>query len=440
MYDKHAILKGTFLLTSAGLLSRVIGFFFRIFLSHSFGEEQVGLYQLIFPIYALCFSFTSAGIETSISRCVAKKISLNRDSEAHSILYTGLAISMTLSLFAMYILQKYACLFSIYIVGDIRCEPLLVLISYALPFASLHSCLCGYYFGLKSAKIPAISQLTEQVVRVLTVYIIYRTTISHNTTPNIFIAVIGIIFGECISSLLCLCFFHHRNNTTPTKDFFTKFFLYTKEILSLALPLTASRMLLNILQSIESVSIPICLQHYGFTSSQALSNYGVLTGMVLPCIFFPTAITNAISTMVLPSVTEIQTTKRFDTLKQLIGYIFAVCFSLGFFFCIGFFFFSPIIGKIVFKSNLVSEYLKVLAWICPFLYLNTTFASIANGLGKANVSFLINLFGLSLRIIGVICFIPRIGLNGYLWGLLASQIFVSISHLIHLSFYLKRRV
>ena len=87
MSNKHKILIGTFVLTATGFLSRFIGFFFRMFLSHTFGEEQVGLYQLIFPIYALCFSLSSAGIETSISRSTARKFSTNKKEEALQLLY-----------------------------------------------------------------------------------------------------------------------------------------------------------------------------------------------------------------------------------------------------------------------------------------------------------------------------------------------------------------
>ena len=81
MSEKHTILKGTFILTATGFLSRFIGFFYRMFLSHTFGEESVGLYQLIFPIYALCFSLTTAGIEVALSRCVARKVALSRHKE-----------------------------------------------------------------------------------------------------------------------------------------------------------------------------------------------------------------------------------------------------------------------------------------------------------------------------------------------------------------------
>ena len=69
MSRKRAIIKGTFILTLTGFATRFMGFFYRIFLSHTFGEEGVGLYQLVFPIYALCFSLTSAGIELALSRC-----------------------------------------------------------------------------------------------------------------------------------------------------------------------------------------------------------------------------------------------------------------------------------------------------------------------------------------------------------------------------------
>lgn len=66
MSRKQTIIRGTFILTATGFLCRFMGFFYRMFLSHTFGEEGVGLYQLIFPVYSLCFSLTAAGLETAI--------------------------------------------------------------------------------------------------------------------------------------------------------------------------------------------------------------------------------------------------------------------------------------------------------------------------------------------------------------------------------------
>ena len=438
MSNKRTILVGTFILTATGLLTRFMGFFFRMFLSHTFGEEQVGLYQLIFPIYSLCFSLTTAGIETAISRCTARKISLGKKSEALLILYFGLEISLALSFLALFVLQTHASDFSIYILGDVRCEPLLVAISYALPFASIHSCICGYYFGLKQTKIPAISQLIEQIARVGSVYLIYRLAMNHGGQISILFAVLGIVIGECFSAFFCVRCFAMHDKQTRISFRLANILSLSKELLSLSIPLTSSRILMNILQSVESISIPLRLQQYGYTTSEALSNYGVLTGMVLPCVLFPSAITNSIYTMLLPAVAEIQATKDFSKLRNLIQKVFLSCFSLGMACCLGFLFLGSFVGKVLFHSELAGNYIRTLAWICPFLYLNSTLTSITNGLGKANVSFIINTIGLSIRIVGVLVFIPIIGMNGYLWGMLLSQIVTCALSILHLGHYVKK--
>lgn len=440
MSKKHPILIGTLVLTATGFTTRLIGFFFRIFLSQNFGEEQVGLYQLIFPIYALCFSFTCAGIQIAISRYTARKVSLGKQEDAIRLLYLGLASSLFLSSITLVFLQSNASFLSIHVLGDIRCETMLYAVSYALPFASIHSCICGYYFGLKQTKIPAISQLVEQLIRVCTVYIIYQIVLKNNGSPNILFAVLGIVCGEFASaSFSFYCFSRQKKHKIKFHTWRHSFSTF-QELFSLALPLTSSRILLNLLQSVESISIPLRLQQYGYTSTEALSNYGVLTGMALPCVFFPTALTNSISTMLLPSIAEIQATKNYSKMKQLIRRVFLSCFSLGFLCCIGLFFFSPFIGTIIFHSELAGNYLKVLAWICPFLYLNATLISIINGLGNATISFLINLLSLTIRIASIFVLIPIIGMNGYLFGLLASQLFTSFLALFYLFFYLKKRV
>lgn len=439
MSNKHKILVGTFVLTATGFLTRFIGFFFRMFLSHAFGEEQVGLYQLIFPIYALCFSFSCAGIETAISRTTARKISIGKKDESVQLLYVGIIVSLFLSFFSMILLQNYALDFSVHILGDVRCTSMLTAISYALPFASVHSCIVGFYLGLKQTKIPAISQLLEQLIRIMTVYIIYLFCQKHNYEVSILFAVVGIVFGEICSSFFCVYYFTSHIKRFKISHYIPNLFTHTKELLQLSTPITGSRILLNILQSVESISIPLRLQIYGYSSSMALSNYGVLMGMALPCILFPSAITNSVSTMLLPTVAEIQAGNNYQRLKDLIQKIFFYCFLLGTFCFLLFFIFSSFIGIFLFHSTLVADYLKTLSWICPFLYLNTTLISVVNGLGKANISFIINMFALSIRILCVLFMIPKIGMQGYLWGLLSSQFFTFLLCVLFLLSYLKKK-
>lgn len=175
-FSSRNLFRGAAVLTAAGLITRIMGFFFRIFLSHAFGEENVGLYQLIFPVYALCLSVSTFGIQTAVSHMVAEKMSsvvtysaassssphIERQKEAGNILAVSLGFTLFLSLIELYFLQKNAFYIATTFLGDARCENLLLIVSYALPFAAIHSCICGYSLGLQQTKIPALSQLIEQ--------------------------------------------------------------------------------------------------------------------------------------------------------------------------------------------------------------------------------------------------------------------------------------
>ena len=68
---KSRIIQGTLLLTAAGFITRILGFFYRIFLADKLGAAVLGSYQLIFPIFAICSSIYGAGVQTAISQLIA---------------------------------------------------------------------------------------------------------------------------------------------------------------------------------------------------------------------------------------------------------------------------------------------------------------------------------------------------------------------------------
>ncbi|MDO4311686.1 MAG: polysaccharide biosynthesis protein [Eubacteriales bacterium] len=429
MSQKKILIKGAFILTITGFITRIIGFFYRIFLSRNFGEEGVGLYQLIFPVYALGFSLTCAGIQTAISRCVAGRSALGKHSQAKQILYVGIGLSVCLSLAVMLLTQHYAEFIALCFLHEERCIPLLTVLSYAFPFASVHSCICGYYMGLKQAEIPATSQLIEQIVRVASVYLLYRLFVSNDGPSGIIVAVAGLITGEMASAGFCIYMLRYRQQIrcSTSSNTFSDLKNALTKLLALSIPLTANRILLNVLQSIEAVSIPIQLRMYGLSTRQSLSMYGVLTGMALPCVMFPSAVTNSIASMMLPAIAELQAAERKDEMKQLIKKAGSSCFSLGLICCVGLLVTGRFIGRYIFHSEMSGDFIITLAWICPFLYTNNNLISIINGLGKTSQSFLFNSISLTIRILSVFLCIPFFGINGYLWGMLASQLILFLS-------------
>ncbi len=441
MSRKNTLIKGTLVLTVTGLITRFMGFFYRIFLSHSFGEEGVGLYQLIFPVYALGFSFTSAGIELALSRCISKHIALNNKDRAYQLLSASLILTLSLSCFFTLLLQNYSEYIALNILKNADATELLLILSYVFPFAAIHSCIVGFCFGLKQTKIPAYSQFLEQLFRIASVFILYKLSKLSGFSFTISFAVIGLIIGEIASSVFCIKSIRKTNCNWRFSNIKLRSLIQcSRELLYFSLPLTGSRVLLNILQSVEAVSIPLSLQAYGMTSVDALSIYGVLTGMALPCILFPSAITNAVSTMLLPTVSEIQALKDKSTLYKIIQKAVYSCTFLGVFCCIIFFITGNFIGNLLFDSLLAGKFIATLAFICPFMYTNNTLISIINGIGKTVTSLFINVFNLSIRIFSVLYMIPVYGIYGYLIGLLASQIIVFLCSILYLYKEIKAEV
>lgn len=198
-----------------------------------------------------------------------------------------------------------------------------------------------------------------------------------------------------------------------------------RALLGLSLPLTANRASVTLLQSIEAASIPACLKLYGMSGSEALSIYGVLTGMALPCILFPSAVTNSVGTVLMPAVSAAQVSGDRTAMAQLLKKAVGSCLILGLSCCLFFLIFGDLIGTLLFHSDFAGKFILTLAWICPFLYTNTALMSAINGLGRTTSTFLINMASLLVRIAGVFTAIPRFGIQGYLWGLLISQLLAS---------------
>ena len=232
---------------------------------------------------------------------------------------------------------------------------MLRILSFSIPFAALHACINGYFYGKKKASVPALTQLLEQLARVGCVFLVTGADLSEGRTPSINAAVLGLTVGELLSMLIALiCLYIHLypdasvlslQNICPSSAVY-------RDLLGMALPLTANRIVLNILQSIEAVSIPQKLLLYGYDTTTALSVYGVLTGMAMPMIFFPNALTSSVAVLLLPTISENHAKGDReavwnDTLRTV-----KYCSLMGFLCLCGFLFLGDWMGTELFHSEL----------------------------------------------------------------------------------------
>lgn len=472
---KRAFLTGTLLLTAAGFLCRLLGFFYRIFLSRTIGAEGLGIYNMVHPVYGICFALCGGAIQTALSQYIAA-----HENQGRRVFRTGLAISIVLSVLLAFLICRYPDRIASHILMEPRCAPYLPVMGLSLPFASFHACANGYCYGAQKSRVPAFSQVAEQVIRMTLVFLIAGKWAAEGREITVQLAVYGHLIGEIGAAsfnLLCLVFFPpQRRNTRQTErnsgnlagfgmfastpqlpenastssrtllpdsnalpshtQFPANISSCFMPLMALALPLMGNRLILNLLAGSEAVWIPNRLQMSGLSDAEAFSVYGVLTGMALPFILFPSAITNSIAVLLLPSVAKDQAEGRTESIAGSVAMALRYSLYMGIL-CIGIFvLFGIPLGISVFKEEEAGRCMQILAWLCPFLYLAATMGSILNGLGCTRITFLQSVAAMLLRLCFVVAAIPVFGIYGYLCGMLVSEIFLALAHL----WSLKRRI
>ena len=180
----------------------------------------------------------------------------------------------------------------------------------------------------------------------------------------------------------------------------------------------------TLLQSVQSILIPMMLYRFYGNRYRSVEIYGILSGMALPFIMFPSTITNALSLMLLPKISAAKTHNDPSYLRRcaILPLIFCTFLGIGAFG--GFFVFGPWIGNFFFHDPLCGKYLRSLSFLCPFLYCSSILSTILNGLGKTKDTLLHNSVSLVIQICFILFAIPLYGVNGYLWGLFLSCLFL----------------
>lgn len=165
-------------------------------------------------------------------------------------------------------------------------------------------------------------------------------------------------------------------------------------------------MMLCILQAIEAALLPQQLQRYGLSASDALSCYGILSGMVLPLLLFPTAVTGSFGMLLLPLISEAQTLRHESRIVSVSRISFFGSLLLGLFFSSFFFLSGDVVGQLLFDSEEAGRCIRSLALLCPLLYSSTTLTGILHGLGKTAALSVQSTAGFLLRLLFVLFAVP----------------------------------
>lgn len=432
------LIYSTIVLFISNLIVRVIGFLYKIFLSNNIPNAQLGIYHLVFNFLMICISLTTTGIPTALSCLIAKKRTYanNKNSKTYfiAVLYLAFFVSISISLFVGfndgYISYK--------ILHNKNLSIFILAICPAIVLITLSNILRGYFYGIKKVTPAAISQIIEQLLKILFVYIVVKNT----NDPKLIClsAIIGISVGECASLIFMTL------NLTNFKKFSNKYTIDIKdfihasyETVKLALPITCNKMSNIILNSFSSMIIPSRLALSGMSYHCALGTYGVISGMVFPFVYLPFILVSALVVNLIPSISLEVIKKNYSAIKKKIYYSLFLTLFMSLICSFIFYFFGEYIGIYIFKNKLAGIYLKYMCLVPLFLSLNHIISGILHSIEK---EYLASIIGISSILVQTITLyftlpIPKLNIYSYIITLTVIPCITLIINLYILIRYLK---
>ena len=419
---KNSFAFGCIILMSANIITRFMGFFYRIYMSKTIGAQGMGLYQLIMPLYILCYSITASGITTTVSKLTAEETARNSQANAIRILKAALSITLSLSIiisFAMYFNSDTAAL---YFIKDTRSSESLKILSLCFPFMAAGSCIKGYFLGKQNNIFPALSQIFEQAVRMISLVAIMVLFSPQNIEQSCSAAVVGVVLGEIFFFALTMAslIFSSDSSASGKKPDIPVLSAYRK-ILTMSVPLSASRVAASFLSAVENILIPLRLGMYP-KSTDALSQYGHLSGMVIPLLHFPSSMLSAVSISMIPAISKQRTVKNQHqaqlTVNRSISFTAAAsCGAAVFFYA-----FSSDVCALIYSMPELGTLLRPLSLLCPLMYMQITLNGVLNSLGKHFQLFLTGIASSLVSIVSIYFLMPKIGINAYIYGAFLSSL------------------
>lgn len=130
-------------------------------------------------------------------------------SRGKAVFKTGLGIAMGMSFLLAWGIYGNAGFLAEKFLLESRCAPYLPVMAVSVPFAALHACINGYYYGMQKARVPAFSQVAEQVIRMGAVFLMAGVWLDSGREITVSLAVYGHLIGEMASAaftVFCLGF------------------------------------------------------------------------------------------------------------------------------------------------------------------------------------------------------------------------------------------
>ncbi|WP_017209502.1 putative polysaccharide biosynthesis protein [Clostridium beijerinckii] len=438
---KQSLIRGSIILGVAGILTRFLGLFFRWPLIMLIGDEGIGYYQMSYPLY-MFFIAMASGVPVAISKMISEKNATNdiygsfEVMKESAILMTIIGTGTTLALFF------FAKPIVLFLKWDSKAYYSLIGISFAPIVISFVTIFRGFFQGLQNMTPSAISQIIEQIGRVifgvgLAVFLLPRG-IEYSAGGAAFGATAGAVLGGA---------YLYSNYKRVKKRYAIKKIKSNPEILNtilkIAIPISLGTTVSSIMNLIDSILVPQKLLDAGFTNVQSTVLYAQLTGKASVIVNIPLTLSMAICTSLIPIIAENFILKKQKELKSKIDASMKMASVIAIPCTFGLFFLAEPVMKFIFPGRFEGiEILKYLSLTIPFIIITQTTTAILQGTGHYIKPVINLLIGCLIKIVLTWVLVPMQMFNIY-GAVLASfgaYLTVSILNIVMMKFTLRVRL
>lgn len=407
------LVRQTAFLSASHFIVRLLGFVLRIWLSRELGAKAIGLVELTHSAQMLLITPVVSGLPAAVSRMCAR----SQPARQARVLRCGVCLALLTGLPVAALGFVFRIPLALWL-GDLRTLPALLVYLPCIPILGVSCALNGYFYGRGSPVPPALSELLEQAVRLL---LCFRLTALFHGWPLMLRAAIpaaAALAGETVALALMLLVAAKALLFTPGEGSRRAIL---RELASLSLPLTGMRLVSALMRAAQSALIPARLIRSGLPAAEALSQLGMMSGMLMPVLTLPSFVTCSLCMVAAPELARRQA--KGAPQRLLVRRLLAGTIAVGVGAMAAVFLAAPIIAGPLYRQAELLPLLRRCCPLVPMLALNQVIGGLMNGLGRQNTSLRIALFSnlLAVLLMYLLAAQPALRLGGVLLAMAAAQ-------------------
>ncbi len=412
--SQSTFVKSTMILTVAMLLSKILGSIFRIPLQNIAGDEVLGIFSLVYPVYMVALYLSVAGIPLAISKLIAEANTLGEPHKIHKIYVTSSILAICFGVLSFGILFGFS-----HQIADLLGGPstryALIVVAMTLLVAPYMAVYRGFFQGFGDMQPTAVSQVIEQLVRATLILVIAFILVKLDYSNELITG--GVMLGSIIGALASLVYLRMKYRRSDKKAVRTDKYVardfngYSKTILRISIPIAIGSVTMALFNFVDSFTVTYGLRSAGVATSEINYLYGIY-GRGMTLVQITTVFASAIILPLVPLITKKLVEKDFAGTRSVIEQTQKITHLISWPAALGLVALTLPLNIALFTNAEGSLLLAVINLSSVFTSLTLLGTGILQGMNAAKLGAYIILGGVGLKIVANIAFISNFGLDG----------------------------